>query len=323
VLVVSSGVAVLAICAVSLLPYWGEAERVTLAIQIATLPLLTLTIVYVSALQAIGSLQAYALNMMLSGVVPLLIVVPSSLRYGLEGWNAGRVCVALVLFICALWPVRSHVLGGKWSESSATHLWRFARLQIISGALSLVVLSADVIVLERMTRDLLEVATYGVSSLFARATSFVPVAIGRVYFKEIGEETGKSDAKRVQFLLVSAATGLLSALFLAVVGPWLVQKLYPGRFAGAGELVRILSCGVVFSFLWQSASTINIASGWARESLGLAAAGGFVGLPLMVLLSHGAGAKGLAWATNFAYAAGALYGLYSLSRRRVKIEERT
>jgi O-antigen/teichoic acid export membrane protein len=183
---------------------------------------------------------------------------------------------------------------------------------MLSGVLSLALLSADLIVLERISGNLVEVASYGVASLFTKAAAFIPSAIGRVYFVEIGAETGIATAARRQYFAVTLCVGAASAALLASLGPVLIGILYAERYASSVGLLRILSVGLVFSFLWHAVSTTNIASGWARRSVIVSGIGASVGLILMLALARPYGAVGIAWATNLAYASGSLYGLWVL-----------
>lgn len=309
--------AIIAIFTFVLSGYWSGPLRNALIVVTLTLPALNLTILYISSLQALGSHRTYAIVSVASAMIPLIVLVPASAQWALNGWTAGRCIVAILLLAVSWYPIRNYLSFTPFKGRYLRQLIAFSRLQFLSGVLSLVLMSADIILLERLTGDLTTTANYGMAQLFSKSVLFLPAAIGRAYFRDISQpQAGKN--KINEFIIINVILGLIVSLGLWFCGPVFIQKVYGQNYLLASHLLKIMSAGIVFSFLWNCISTINIAIGQPSSSAIISLVGSTFGLALLIINIPTYGAAGAAWAMNFAYAAGALVGLFLIWRNTSK-----
>ena len=186
-------------------------------------------------------------------------------------------------------------------------------MQFLSGILSLILMSADVILLERLTGDLSVTANYGMAQLFAKSVLFLPSTIGRVYFKDIAAANSGSK-KIVEFLSINIALGLIITAILWTVGPLFIKHVFGSDYFQATQLLKIMALGTVSSFLWNCISTINVATGKTAASALISSIGAVFGLTLLLWGIPHYGAVSAAWAMNIAYSAGVFVGLYLIWR---------
>lgn len=313
VILASSLVAVMAMLIFGLSGYWSGPLRIALLVVTFTLPALNLAILYNSSLQALGSHRTFALVTALSALIPLLVLAPFSAAWALNGWISGRCIIALLLLFISWYAIRSYLACMPIKRRYLIQLFAFSRLQFLSGILSLVLMSADVILLERLTNDLAATANYGMAQLFAKSVLFLPTAIGRAYFKDIA--TADNRIKKIaEFLCINITLGLVIGLGLWIAGPALIEHMYGHKYLLATQLIKIMALGIVFSFLWNCISTINVATGKPAISALISSIGATFGLILLLTGIPVRGAVGAAWAMNIAYAAGAMAGLYFVYR---------
>jgi len=201
--------------------------------------------------------------------------------------------------------------GGQVRLPVLRELWQFSRLQIVSGLLSTALMTADVLLLERLTGNLAVVANYALGSLVPRASGFLPSAIGRAYFSRLGRGS-EGLSVRFEFLVVNLVAGLGVGTVMAMAGPRLIELFFGSDYAVAGRVIVVWSAALVAMFHWQAVSIVNVAVGKPARSVSISLAGVLVGIPGLLLLIPQAGTVGAAWACVIAYWAGALVGTWNL-----------
>jgi len=266
ILAISFVVMLLAGLMVGFSGYWSGSLQKALLYTIAALPFICLTLSYTTALEGLGSFQTYALLSFAAGALPFIFILPLAWVAGLNGWIIGRYLSIFALLIAAIYAVRMHLQFGALHWATFIELWGFARLQIISGLLALILMNADIVLLERMTNDMSVIANYGLAQLFSKSPLFITSALARAYFKDIIAEPESQFKKKKEFLIVNIGIGIFSALILWVAAPYIIQTFYSGRFAKAEEIVKILSIGVIFYFVWNSVSLLNLAAAKPKAS---------------------------------------------------------
>jgi O-antigen/teichoic acid export membrane protein len=310
VLTISVLVSFISICIIWFSGYWHGELRLALVLIIAVLPAVCLTITYNSSLEAVGAYRALAIVQFMSGIIPFVIVLIFSLLGGLNGWIFGRLVALLLLLVVSFVIVRSYLISGSLSRTRLGELWSFSKIQIFSGLLSLVLLSADMILLERISHNMVEVAQYGMALLFAKTALVLPVVVGRVFFIDIANDD--TNTKKVHFLALVGLLGLLLGATIWWVGPWLIRVLYEGNYTMAAQVLKVFCVGFVFTFLWHGLSVVNIAEGKPKAALIISLTGSIVGLSMLIMLIPYYGAIGAAWSMNMANLAGVLVGLLLL-----------
>jgi O-antigen/teichoic acid export membrane protein len=295
--------------------YWHGSLRRTLAIVAACIPLVSLTVVYTSVLQATGSYRQLAANLALGGLLPLGVIVPAVMFRGLGGWIAGRIVSYVALLVVAALCVAPFLpaagsIGGL--RSTALRLFRYARVQLLSGVLSMALQSADIIALERIGANLREVAVYGLAALFTRPLAMIPAAFGPVLFREIATADRQSRVAATRLLRWTLASCGVIAAALAVVVPMVIRFAYGPNYQAAIPVAEVLLAGVVFNGLWTALSTINVAMQHPDRAVMISASGAGVAAVALPVLIPRFGALGAAWAMNLAYAGGVAVGLWQL-----------
>jgi O-antigen/teichoic acid export membrane protein len=293
--------------------------RRALSGSVIWIPAVALSLVCSSVMQAVGSLRQLGIYLLLGGLVPLAIVPLGAIWGGIDGWVWGRGAAAIVLLVVSVritrqWaPILPAIIVMK---RNALTLFCFARVQILSGALSMAIQAADLIALERLGGGMKDLATYGIAALFAKSTVVFPNSIGRVYFVKIAREG--PDMWQAILRLILAVTGVCIGLaaFCDVIVPVLLQKLYGEKYAGAHEILRVMLLGVLFSGLLSAISTINVALKSPMSAFLISVLSSVGCVAALVLLIPLYGAIGAAWAMNLTYMIGVLTGGVLLARRR-------
>jgi O-antigen/teichoic acid export membrane protein len=318
VLMISVVVTIIAELFIQFSGFWSGALQRTLSLIVLLLPLASLTTVYSSLLQAIGSYRKLTISLILAGAVQLLFMAPLSARWGLSGWITGRAISSMLLLAAGFWFIANVFKMIRFEKVTTGNLMSFAGVQFISGILSMLMQSADVIALERLRGDMTQVAIYGLASLFGKSVLFLPGAIGRVYFRDIAESAiDNVRLRRAVSHLLLATAGLCVAIALAVFlfVPYAIHLMYGAKYYNSIPVLNVLCIGIVFNGLWSALSVINIAMKNARAAVMISTIGVIVAIGLLYLLIPAYGAMGAAWGMNAAAAAGSLVGLWLLFRR--------
>lgn len=318
VLIISFIVTILIGLIVNFTEIWtGRLKDTFLAITMF-LPIVSLTIVYTSLLQAAGSYRKLTFSLIIGGLAQFLIIAPVSAYWGLDGWILSRCFVYLFIFGVSLYFVKNLISWCSYDSAIVGELAAFARIQIFSGILSMVLQSADIIALERLSGDMTEVAVYGLAALFGRSLMVLPGAIGRIYFRKIAESVSNGDGgwKEIShMLLVTIVLCLLISLFLYIFVPVIIEIFYKNNYFASIEILKIMCVGVVFSGLWSALSVINVASKKPSHALIISLVGVVTCLISLAILIPKFGAKGAAWGMNCSYALGSVVGLSMLFKK--------
>ena len=300
--------------------FWSEGLENALYSICFTLPFVSLTLVYNASLQATGSYKAFAGITLMSSLLPLLIIVPYAYWFKLNGWILGRIITALLLFILSWLTVRHSFDHKFWNAQlppKLRDLWGYARIQIISGILSLVMLSADVVLLEWFTHDLVIVANYGLASLFVKAGAIFSATLGRLYFKELAQVTPHGDGTKIvrRFLLLNVLAGLVISLLIAFIAPWLIERIYAEDFLAAESLLIDMCMGGVFLYLFSGLSVINVAQGFTRIAASMSLICAVCGILLLMFCVPTWQGAGTVWSMNITYCLGCISGVYFLAKK--------
>jgi O-antigen/teichoic acid export membrane protein len=291
---------------------WTGVAKESLATVVLILPLECLSIVIMSLLNASGRFRTMTIFSVAGGVIPLGIIAPSAALWGIDGWVGARLVSCCVVFCFGVFLIREYVRTWRVDFEKALELIRFARIQIISGALSTVMLSGDVIALERLTRDSREIGHYGLAVLFSRSLAFVPATLGRLYFKDIAsgaDDDGRRWPNIGRLLGLTLGVSSILAFLVFTCGRTVLRILYGSDYENSISVLRILSAGIILSGLWSAVSTVNIAIKVPKNSLIVSAVGTGACVALLVLLVPSYGASGAAWAMNAGYLLGVTVGL--------------
>ena len=297
---------------------WTGVAKESLATVVLILPFECLSIVIMSLLNASGRFRTMTLFSIVAGAVPLGIIAPSAALWGIDGWVVARLVSCCVVFCFGLFLVREYLSIWGVDIQKALELIRFARIQFISGALSTAMLSGDVIMLERLTRDSREIGHYGLAALFSRSLAFVPATLGRLYFKDIASgacDEGRRWKSIGRLLKLTLGVSCVLALLVFTCGRPILRTLYGTEYKDSIRVLQILSPGIIFSGLWSALSTTNIALKKPSFSVMTSTVGIVIAAALFVILVPSTGSVGTAWSMNAAYLSGCGTGLALLWKR--------
>jgi O-antigen/teichoic acid export membrane protein len=312
---ISIPIAMIASLVIAYSGFWSESLRLPLIVIISSLPIVCITILLNACLEALGAYSTYMRVIFMTGFTPLAILIPFTWAWGLDGWLAGRLLSAILLLIVATVAISNYLKRCPINAQYFKELFSFARVQMVSGLLSLTLLSADVILLEALTHDLKAVANYGVALLFYTACAIVPTTLGRVYFKQIAPSVSGAEKKQIDFIAATCGLGIIGTLILYFAGPIVIELFFGQRYESAKLILKIMSLGLTFNFLWNCFSTINIATSHPRASVAISTAGSIVGITSLLILVPKYHATGAAVSMIFAYGAGVIIGLWLLRKR--------
>jgi O-antigen/teichoic acid export membrane protein len=276
---------------------------------------MALAILYNNSLEGIGGYRAYSFITLLSALIPLITIVPPAWLYGLSGWLAGKIISTLLILAASTYVVRRFLISGIFSKPHLAQLWSFSKFQFVGSMLSMLLMSVDLIFMERYTQDLKMIANYAMAQLFAKSALFLANVIGRSYFRDLVIRSGDSTSLSLIFLAVISSTGIAAALTLAWITPPLIDWIYGAGYGVAKELLRPMLFSVPLIFLWHGISVINRATGNPRSPILINAVGATVMLASLFILVPRFGGVGAVYAVNGAYATSVGAGLFLLFRR--------
>lgn len=297
---------------------WTGLTKESLSAVVLILPLECLSGLIMSLLNATGYLRSMAIFSGAYGVIPFGIIAPSAMLWGMQGWLYARLISSCIVFGCGFFLVREFVHFSGVDINKALDLVRFARIQFLSGALSTVMLSGDIIVLERLTHDSKAVAHYGLAVLFTRPLALVPATLGKLYFKEIASTEGIPTQQWEtisRLLALSLVVCSLLALAVFTFGGALLSRLYGAEYQASIPVLEILSVNIVFSGLWSALSTTNIAIRKPSFSVITSVAGLIAATIMFLVLIPSTGALGAALGMSVAHLVGCGTGLFLLLRK--------
>ena len=118
-----------------------------------------------------------------------------------------------------------------------------------------------------------------------------------------------------KYLVINLVAGLAAAIGLILIGPYIITFLYGSQYEAAGGLLINMSYGIVFCFLWNAISVVNVTQAHTQDSAWISSVGALFGIILLVTLIPQSEALGAVWAMNIAYAIGSILGIFLLARR--------
>lgn len=277
------------------------------------IPFAVLTVVLTSAMQVTAPINHLALSTAISGALVLIAFYLGAKAGGYYGWLAARgVSWVLIFSITLIIFLKSCRI--KWRSFSlevAREFFVFSRLQFVSAILSLLIMSADVIVVERLS-GLKEAGYFGMAALFTRSSHVVATVVGRVYFHELGRRRRKVV---YEYLLVTLLTGVAAAIGVYLVAPSLIGALFFGEYGASIPIMNLLVIGLPFSFVAHAVSNVNIASGRSSHAALLSLVSAASMVTLLVIFVPDRGGVGGAIAVAISQFVVAMVGVLLISRR--------
>ena len=300
---------------------WQGQVRNTLALVVLGLPFIALSTLYADLNMAVGETRRLALCSASSGLVQPIIVIGCVSALAFPGWISGRLAAYMATLILSVWFARRHIGFAALDTAIIGKLFRFGRMMILSGLLSMGLASADIFALERLTGDTKMIAYYGLAAMIVKATSLFPTTLATVFFRPLATAAQSPDGPwhlSRGLLLLGLVSGAAIALVVYLVGPFLIRTIYGTAYESSVPVLRILSSGIPFLSLWAIISSINIVLKVPRNAVGMSVVGGVSALLSFGLLIPWLGVRGAAWSMVIAQSTGALTGVLLLERMALR-----
>jgi len=298
---------------------WDQTTQKSFATIITLLPFYCLVILFTAITNAQEHYKKMSLIILLNGFLSLSIIGLLTQIGSFPGWILGRMVAGVSVFSLSFFITMkfSHLtINIRKLAIHSKLLFSYAKIQIISGILSMCLASADIILLERYNHNFTEVGIYGLAALFAKSATIVPDTISRTYLKQIAAEYSTANSLKTAYTLLAiiAITCIILAGCVSIIGSYIIKIFYNHKFQHSIQILDILCFGIVFSGIWAALSVVNIAtrkpkSATIISSIGLATC--LLGFPLFI--PH-YGAIGAAWVMNASYFTGSMTGIYLLTQ---------
>lgn len=314
----------------------SEAEgdlRLPFLVGLSLVPLLALSSIRVSTLQALGRVVLGRLpeTVVAPAVLLALVAATASVTEVSATWAIALQAVAtFVAFLLGLALVRRLLPPAVKIARPVYRTRRWARsaapLLLVSG-LAAVHLHVGIVALG-FGADTAEVGVYGVSTRIAALTGFLALATTYALMPEIARLHATGQRPRLESLLPQSARIVLvlstPVAFLFIAFPAFFLGLFGESFSGGETVLRVLVAGEVIKLLFGSASAALLMTGFEDEVLKGAATGALSNVVLVVVLAPTFGAEGAAVAlvlsglaanSVHAYLAWSRAGLYTPALR--------
>jgi O-antigen/teichoic acid export membrane protein len=267
---------------------------------------------YVSVARVAGALvfAAGMLWLVLAGAGVVAFAVPYVLQ-------SLVVAVALLL----LFRARSGMRLADWrfDAGHARDLLAQGWVIYLASFFAIVYLKIDQVMLRWLTEPS-EVGVYAVAARLSEVWYFIPTAIVASIFPRLialRDEDEARFAHRLQQVFDGLATlGMLIALLVTVLAPWLVPLIFGTDYMASTPILVIHTWASVFIFMRAALSRWILIENALYFSLLTQGLGALSNIGLNYMLIPFYGGKGAAWATLISYAIASFFALAIYRRTR-------
>jgi len=267
---------------------------------------------YVSLARAAGAF-VFATGMLWL-VVERADIVAFAVPYFLQAFVAA---VVLLLLFRARSGMR--LVDWRFDAAHAKELLSQGWVIYLASFFAVIYLKIDQVMLRWLT-DPTEVGVYAVAARLSEVWYFIPTAIVASVFPRLialrEESEGRFNVRLQQVFDGLAALGMLIALMVTVLAPWLVPLIFGSDYAASTPILVIHTWASVFIFMRAALSRwilIENALYFSLLTQGLGALSN-VGLNYMLIPFYGG--KGAAWATLISYAIASFFAVAIYRRTR-------
>jgi len=243
-----------------------------------------------------------------SGIV--LFAIP----YLLQG-----VVAAIVLLLLFRANASLRLSAWRFNRARARELLSQGWVIYLASFFAVVYLKIDQVML-RWLADSTEVGVYAVAARLSEAWYFIPTAIVASVFPRLIDLRESNEAlftHRLQQLFDSLAVlGMVIALLIAVVAPWLIPWIFGADYAASADILVIHTWASVFIFMRAALSKWILIENALYFSLLTQGLGALTNVVLNYFLIPLYGGEGAAWATLVSYAIASFFALVLYPRTR-------
>jgi O-antigen/teichoic acid export membrane protein len=210
-------------------------------------------------------------------------------------------------------------ISGKIIPKYITGLpWTFIKKGFVY-AIALFILSlnyrVDIIILERLTSPY-EVGIYSVGVNIADLLWLLPTALTAVNFSYSANATDPMEyaKKTAKILRITLWIGILPALLLFFLAPFIIPFFYGQEFQSSGTVVQAILPGVWMTLIFKILNSDLAGRGIPQAALWVYLFAVILNIILNIWWDPIFGAKGAAWASTVSYSVGAIIFLFTYSR---------
>jgi O-antigen/teichoic acid export membrane protein len=248
----------------------------------------------------------------LSALAVLFVAQRDSGLLAFAGIRAAELVLGALLVVVAYLAASNSPGLGRFNWTLARSLLRKSWPLTLSSFGALIYLKIDQAMLAAMVGPA-EVGIYSVAAQLSEVWYFVPVAIATSVFPRLLESRQISAARyaadQQRLYDVLATLGLLSALTVTLLSPFIIDLLYGPRYAASAPVLSLHVWAAVFIFMRAALSKWLIAEELYLFSLLAHGVGALANVLLNMLLIPRFGAMGAAAATVASYSCASYFSL--------------
>ena len=262
-------------------------------------------------------MSRFAVRMRLIQFVVITICKLVFINMGLSViWFAGVILIGDVVlaigYFVSYQRLHGNVFNWTFDWSYAKELLKDSWPLVLSGFVIVVYMKMDQVMIKHILKNDAANGIYFTAVKLSEIWYFIPTVIAASLFPAIVNSRSK-DYKlymnRVQSLFdMMVFLALCIAVPVTLLGDWIIEILYAGKFQGAGTVLKIHVWASVFVFLGVASTQWLLAENLQRIALYRSMLGAAVNIGLNFILIPWLGVNGAAIATLFSQAIASYFG---------------
>ena len=237
-------------------------------------------------------------------------------------WFAGVILIGDIVlaagYLFSYQRLHGNVFQWRFDWGYAKELLKDSWPLVLSGFVIVVYMKMDQVMIKLILQDDAANGIYYTAVRLSEIWYFIPTVIASSLFPAIVNSRSK-DYKlymnRVQSLFdMMVFLSLCLAIPVTLLGDWIIEFLYDGKFQGAGTVLKIHVWASIFVFLGVASTQWLLAENLQRIALYRSILGAFVNIGLNFILIPEFGVKGAAMATLFSQGIASYFG-YLLTKK--------
>ena len=231
------------------------------------------------------------------------------------------LALTATIMLLLLFRAKASIRLSDWrfDKAHAKNLLSQGWVIYLASFFAVIYLKIDQVML-RWLADSAEVGVYAVAARFSEVWYFVPTAIVASVFPKLIDLRDKDEplfTRRLQQLFDGLAVlGMVTALLVSVIAPWLVPWIFGTDYAASVPILVIHTWASVFIFMRAALSKWILIENALYFSLLTQALGAVSNVVLNYILIPQYGGQGAAWATLVSYAIASFLALFVYRRTR-------
>jgi O-antigen/teichoic acid export membrane protein len=253
------------------------------------------------------------------GVTLLLVLLGSGVVMFAIPYLLQALIAATILLLLFRAKAGMRLSEWRFNRTHARDLLKQGWVIYLASFFAVIYLKIDQVML-RWLADSTEVGVYAVAARLSEVWYFIPTAIVASVFPKLIDLRESDEAlftHRLQQLFDGLAMlGMLIALLVTVVAPWLIQWIFGMDYAASAAILVIHTWASVFIFMRAALSRWILIENALYFSLLTQGLGALSNVVLNYILIPVYGGQGAAWATLVSYAIASFFAVLLYPRTR-------